>query len=242
MHSKMLLVFFAAAIFTCAAPAPRFRSLSMVVNVNEATIVFGPPDAAPVVTGAPYSADEEQEYRQTLSDGTSNTRRSVIGHFARDSQGRMRLEEAWKAAPIWITEIFDPVQGFAYVLDGQKRIAHRMAIRPSDLRPAATQSTAQQSTTEDLGTQTIEGVFVTGTRTITTLAASPGRNGPSALTYEAWDSPELGLTVLSRSSNGYTDRLIHLSRAEPDAARFRPPAEYTIVDEKESFTTAIKFR
>ena len=103
----------------------------MRVGVHEATIVLGPPRATPSVTDAAYPADEVLEYTTTLADGTHRTQSSVIGHLFRDSHGRIRVEKAWKPAPIWTTEIFDPVEGFGYFLDDQQKIAHRMAMQPS---------------------------------------------------------------------------------------------------------------
>src|SRR5438105_1036217 len=79
-----------------------------------------------VVTGAPYSADQLQTYTRTLPDGASNINSNVISHYARDSQGRMRAEEALKsAASAWRIEIFDPVAHVAYVLDDQAKTATR---------------------------------------------------------------------------------------------------------------------
>src|SRR5258706_15324870 len=127
-----------------AAPTPQFPSLSMSVNVNEATIIFGPPSATQTVRGAAYSADQVLEQTKTLPDGTHTTRSSVIGHLFRDSRGRTRMEKAQKAAPFWITEIFDPVGGFAYILDEQKKIAHRMAMQPPPPQPVATRQSDVQ--------------------------------------------------------------------------------------------------
>ena len=153
------------------------------------------------------------------------------------------MEQAWKAAPFWITEIFDPLGGFAYILDEQKKIAHRMAMQPRPPQPVATRQGDVQTTTEKLGPQTIEGVIAEGTRTTTIIPAGAGRNAqPTTLTFETWDSEELKVTVLTRSSNGYTTRLTNLSPVEPDLKRFQPPAHYAVVDEKDSFTMTVKFQ
>jgi hypothetical protein len=245
MNIRIIPLLFVSALFIGAETMPTFSSLAMNVGVYEATIVLGPPRASPSVTGAAYSADEILEYTTTLADGTQRTQSSVIGHLFRDSQGRIRVEKAWKAAPIWTTEIFDPVEGLAYLLDDQQKIAHRMAMQPSQPHPVAAHEggVVPQTTTEKLGAQTIEGVRAEGTRTTTTVAPGPAGNGhPASLTLETWDSPELKLTVLTTSSNGYTSKLTHLSRVEPDRTRFQPPALYTVVDEKDSFTMTVKFR
>jgi hypothetical protein len=217
------------------ASAQQFASSSWNVKAGEVTAVFGPPRPAPILTGAPYSADEVQDY--TPPDGNSSPRSNVISHFARDAQGRTRIERAYKAAPIWLTEIFDPVAGVAYLLDDQKKVAHRMPLPPV---AAATAPPANpRATIERPDSQTIEGVMAEGTRTV--LGSPPGSGRP-AFTVETWESPELKLTLLTRSSNGYTSRLTNLSRAEPDAALFRPPSGYTVVHEKDPFPMTIQFQ
>lgn len=81
--------------------------------------------ATPTVTGAPYSADQVQQYTRTLENGTSTTSTHVIGHFFHDSQGRTRTESALKSSPTWRIEILDPLAGVAYILDDKNKVAHR---------------------------------------------------------------------------------------------------------------------
>ena len=81
-----------------------------------------------------------------------------------------------------------------------------------------------------LGTQSIEGVTVEGTRV----------TGP--LTIETWTSPELKVDLIVRSSNGYSSKLIHLTRTEPDPALFRPPDDYRVVDDAAPFPMTIRFQ
>jgi len=156
------------------------------------------------------------------------------------------MELAQKPAPIWLTEIFDPVGGFGYVLDEQNKVAHRMALQQGSATPATETGRGgmlPETISEKLGTRMIEGVSAAGTRTTTTLpAGAVGKGLPKPLTLETWDSEELRVTVLTRSSNGYSTRLTNLSRAEPDPARFRPPVDYSVVDDKDSFTMTIKFQ
>jgi len=167
----------------------------------------------PTVTGAPYSADQVQE-RSVVENGQLVTNTAVIGHFYRDSQGRTRTESALKNTPAWRIEIQDPVAGLAYVLDEKTKMAYRTRI--STTAPARN----PRATVVNLGTQTIDGLVAEGI-----LTTYP------ALSVETWDSVELKVTVLTKSSNGYSSRLVNLKREEPDVALFRPPAEYTIVDQ-----------
>jgi hypothetical protein len=123
MSTRIIPLLFVSAQFIGATTMPTLPSLLMRVGSHEATIVLGPPGGTPSVTGAAYSADEVLEYTTTLADWTHRTQGSVIGHLFRDAHGRIRAEKAWKAAPIWTTEIFDTVEGFAYLLDDQQKIA-----------------------------------------------------------------------------------------------------------------------
>jgi hypothetical protein len=220
-------------VLVAAASAQQFASSSMIVKDGEVAAVYGPPRPAPTVTGVPYSADEIGEY--TPPDGNSSPTNGVIARFARDTQGRTRIERVYKAAPFWLTEIFDPVGGVAYLLDDQKKVAHRMPLPPA---PATNASPSPWATIEKLGSQLIEGTVAEGTRTIFRSPVDAGRS----LTVERWESPELKITLLTKSSNGHRSRLINLSRTEPDYTLFRPPSDYTVVDEKDPFPMKVRFR
>lgn len=90
-------------------------------------------------------------------------------------------------------------------------------------------------TDEKLGTQTIEGLEAEGTRhTITIPAGEQGNSQPVVISSEAWYSPELKMNVLSKESNPMTGerttKLTNVSRGEPAASLFQPPADYAIVE------------
>jgi hypothetical protein len=93
-----------------------------------------------------------------------------------------------------------------------------------------------QVETESLGTQVIEGLTATGTRTITIIPVDAEGNDQSIrIVMDTWYSPELH-TVILRSrddprSGQNTLRFKDISVTEPDPALFRPPADYKIVDE-----------
>jgi len=93
---------------------------------------------------------------------------------------------------------------------------------------------------EDLGTQVIEGVVVQGHRnTMTWAAGSQGNDRPFQVVNETWFSPDLKETVLSKTidprSGENTTKLINISRNEPSADLFIPPADYQVVDETGPF-------
>ena len=229
----------------------------------------GPRFLGGAIRGAPYSGDYLSDHTQTLADGTHISQSNPTERVSRDSEGRTRTERPFPMAPLpqrvgkfSMIEIADPVAGFAYVLDDVNRVAHRIALpqRPQmggagvsfeRGAPAAT-STAPapdpsrpQFSTEKLGTQMIEGLIADGTRTTTTWpVGAQGNDRPLVDTSEHWLSTELKVTVLSKSSsarNGEsTMKLINISRTQPDAALFQPPPDYTIADEKDSFTVTLK--
>jgi len=89
---------------------------------------------------------------------------------------------------------------------------------------------------ERLGTQTIEGVLAEGTRMTTTYPVGfLGNDRPVTTVTETWTSREIGMAVLTRTSDPRsgesTMKLMNISRAEPDPSLFQPPAGYQVVDQ-----------
>ena len=92
-----------------------------------------------------------------------------------------------------------------------------------------------QLTTEDLGSQTMQGVTVNGTRTTRVIAAGQiGNDAPISVVNEVWMSPDLKTVVYSKRSDPrmgvQTFQLTNITRAEPDPSLFTVPAGFTIVD------------
>lgn len=91
---------------------------------------------------------------------------------------------------------------------------------------------AKEVKTESLGTQTIEGVSATGTRTIRTIPAGEiGNERPLEITSEVWTSPDLQTVVLSKRNDPRTGetvyKLTNIQRAEPDPSLFQVPSGFT---------------
>jgi hypothetical protein len=104
---------------------------------------------------------------------------------------------------------------------------------------------AAQVDTEDLGTQTIEGVIVTGTRTTKTIPAGRiGNEKPISIVIEVWTSPELKTVVMSKRSDPrmgeQTFRLTNIVRAEPDASLFTVPADFKVIDGQQTVIYRMK--
>jgi hypothetical protein len=92
---------------------------------------------------------------------------------------------------------------------------------------------------KSLGTQTIEGVEATGTQSIVTIPAGAiGNEQAIKIVSESWYSPALQVVVLSKRSDPRTGemvyRLTQLDRAEPAAALFQVPSDYTVKDMMET--------
>jgi hypothetical protein len=161
--------------------------------------------------------------------------------------------------PVFI-EVTDPVAGYRYSFDSNTKTAHRSQIGhgkvlttiappPSPPPPGAAAVQAFQSgpnsataqrprpeiSREPLGTQTMEGVLATGTRTTTTYPVGFfGNDRPITTTRETWMSRDLGMAILTKTSDPRsgetTMRVTNISLTEPDPSLFQPPADYEIVD------------
>jgi len=103
----------------------------------------------------------------------------------------------------------------------------------------------RQTSIEQIGERNIEGVAVSGRRVTQEIpAGEAGNDRPVVVVSDMWQSRELRMDILMeifdpRFGKG-TTRVTNISRAEPDASLFVPPADYTIVDEKDSFTMTLK--
>ena len=107
--------------------------------------------------------------------------------------------------------------------------SHTMVISGLSSKPAPNVQT------EDLGKQVVEGVEAEGTRTTRTIPAGEiGNEQPIQIVSERWFSPELQVTVMTRSSDPRSGetiyRLTNIVRAEPAATLFQVPADYAVKD------------
>lgn len=205
------------------------------------------------LTGEPYSADTETEKSQTLSDGTHIHYKRITEKNYRDSAGRTRSEH-FPLLPLEFQNnddlpvsiiISDPGAGTSYQLDPRTRTAHQMVpirlsapVTPPVQRQPIPPSLKPTFSNEDLGTQTIEGLFVYGTRSTNTFPVGyQGNDRPMVTVHDQWMSKELGVIVLSTTTSPaegeLTTRLINLSRDEPDPSLFEVPADYTIVSQSQ---------
>ena len=210
-----------------------------------------------VVKGAPFSATASSESTQTLQDGTS-IHRTTSSALYRDSQGRFRREVTLSGfgplqasgKPHTMITIGDPVAGVHYMLDPEKKVAHKMTPHKggkggafSDENAQAFEQKMQKRIAkqeadgtvkkESLGTQAINGVNAEGTRITHTIPAGQiGNDKPIQMVFERWYSPDLQIVVKSTRNDPRfgttTYSLTNVQRAEPAAALFTVPADYTV--------------
>jgi hypothetical protein len=87
--------------------------------------------------------------------------------------------------------------------------------------------------TISLGTKTIEGVTVNGTRIARTIPAGAiGNEKAIEIVFERWYSPDLLTDVMTKRSNPFSGetvfQLTNIKREEPEASLFQVPADYKI--------------
>ncbi|HTC91321.1 MAG TPA: hypothetical protein VK686_23615 [Bryobacteraceae bacterium] len=92
-----------------------------------------------------------------------------------------------------------------------------------------------QAQNEDLGSKTMEGVSVMGTRTTRTVPAGQiGNDKPLSIVTEVWMSPELKTIVYSKRSDPRTGdqtfALTNIVRSEPDPSLFMVPSDFKLID------------
>ncbi len=210
------------------------------------------------VTGAPYSGQTSSETVQTLPDGTHLTHQAARGVTTyRDSMGRVRTELPMfpnhpGGLSFTMVQVSDPVGGYFYVIDSVNQVVHRIVARssgpsmPHSPSPASrTLPDGTEITVESLGTSTLLGVPVAGTKATTTYPAGSrlGNDRPVTATNEIWTSPQLGVVISSTNSqpggNVNTMTMKNFSTAEPDPSLFAVPAGYKVVDETGGFTIKV---
>jgi hypothetical protein len=234
---------------------PLRRSVLCVMTLAAAALAQGPPDLrllgarpgrpAPLVKGAPFSADVVTETTQVLPDG-NKIRQTSSERMYRDGEGRTRREPslsslgATGSAP-QIAFVDDPVAGASYALD----LTNRTVSKSSWSRAVGTRSRFFQPLdgaprqrpadpnvkTESLGRQTIAGVPADGTRTTQTIPAGQIGNAlPIQIVSERWYSPDLQMVVLSRRSDPRSGETVmqmtNIIRAEPPSTLFVPSADF----------------
>lgn len=201
-----------------------------------------------VVKGAPFTASFSRHTTQTLADGNTIDR-TTTGNLARDSEGRTQRDVTLPAIGAWAASgtapqavfINDPVAGVHYILHPDRKVARKIPPPPGSpgvLNSGRIQKFAEawqkETTTVSLGTQTMEGLAVEGTRTTRTIP--PGEIGNAKaieIVTEKWYSPDLQTYVMTKHTDprvGETVfQLTNIKRRDPPAP-LQVPADYTITE------------
>ncbi len=197
------------------------------------------PGSREPVTGAPYSGVETMTFKRILADGNEISRHDETKVY-RDGQGRVRMERTGtnrQGQTRTIVTIFDPVAGYSYMLNPATKVAHRMQLPPAgEPAPASGMGPRRgEVKTQDLGTQTVNGLPATGTRTTETIPAGAiGNQQPIPVVRETWISTALKVPVQIKSSDPRAGKgtmdLTGVKTGEPDAALFQVPSDYTVRD------------
>jgi hypothetical protein len=199
----------------------------------------------PSVLDSPYSVELEQKREQTLADGTHIVQVTRQKRY-RDSQGRMRMEFNLSSDtgnfPRTSVTISDPAadKTMSWMVGDHMESVYnvgKMLVAPaSDIPQQSVPTPTQQhqrpqQTRESLGMQDVQGVPCRATRTTTVyLAGMIGNDHPVTVISEQCYSQELGLALSAHSSDPRygtsTTTVVSISRTEPDAALFHPPAGF----------------
>jgi hypothetical protein len=202
-----------------------------------------------LVKGLPYTAEAVSELTQTLGDGTSISRKSSMA-VARDGEGRLRRERIIDSIGPFSTGdgrrtlivIDDPTLGSHFVLDVENKTVRKVRNPqppPGGGRPPGDiddqRGEFADGKVESLGKKSIEGIEAEGTRaTVTIPVGEIGNDRVIEIVSERWFSPELQVVLQSKHSDprmGDTIyRLTNIKRTEPDAALFKIPADYKMLE------------
>lgn len=194
-----------------------------------------------LIAGQPFSADVVIEDTRRLFDGSTVTKQRR-GAIYRDGQGRTRREQPLETVggfnivgsdnkPLSLVFINDFAAKTQTFLDLNNKVARTSRLGPQ-AKPFENDQ-PEDAKTESLGTRTIEGVRVEGSKT--TFEIPVGRLGndkPIAVITESWFSPELGVIVMSRHvdplAGEHVFKLVNLRRGEPSAELFNIPAGFRV--------------
>ena len=195
-----------------------------------------------LVKDQPFSADTMIEDTRRLYDGSTVTKK-IQGAIYRDAAGRTRREQPLEMVGGFNivnennkTQMLVFINDFAaktqYFLDLNNKIARKNRIG-LNVPPRDEPQGPDNAKSESLGTKTIEGVSVEGTRITFELPAGQiGNDKPIQVVTENWYSPELQLIVMSRHldplSGEHVFRLVNVKRTEPAADLFSVPAGFRI--------------
>lgn len=191
----------------------------------------------------PYTAKQETTHVQTLADGT-NVTTVTEAEIWRDADGRTRTDTIRTQPDGTITRyvsVYDPVTRVRYSWSvGTPSTSKIVSVyhypQPVQQSVPTIPPTARRYypyKTESLPPQTINDIYVEGTRTTrTTPAGYEGNDRDINVINENWYSSELGIQmrmIYDDPRNGKnTIEVTDIKRTAPDPALFKLPDGYTV--------------
>lgn len=200
------------------------------------------------VPNAPFVAEVEIVSHEKLPDGTEHIV-STRNHIARSSSGIIRNERRRLMPTSFQGEsrllevhLYDPSSRQSTMFEPETHLA-RVTTLPAPPRPAADQRAPNQqpalppdTTQTALGTESLDGVELEGTRKTRTIPAEiSGTGQPVQVIDEYWYSPALSIYMIIRHNDPRTgEQLVavtHVQRTQPPATDLTVPSDFKIVDE-----------
>lgn len=197
------------------------------------------------IPGKPFSANTTTNWTRTLEDGSTVTRH-LDAILARDGRGRIYRERhnfvpagSNDPGPLYEIHLTDPVAKTDLLCDGRGYVCILSDYNPRTYFETTPEGSydhgARTLRREYLGSATIEGIRVLGTReTTTTIPGVVGNEKPIVSTREFWYSDDLetnlAVTRIDPVNGKQTIGLSHISRNEPDPHLWDVPIGFKVRD------------
>jgi hypothetical protein len=201
------------------------------------------PTAAVQQQYQPYSIKSHSARFQTLADGTHITT-VTTSQVWRDADGRTRQETYSTlndGTPSHFISIYDPAAHvrMTWTVDNPNMAKVVNVYRDPQpvVQPVTTvQPTAQRyypTSNQSLPPQTIDGIYVTGSRNTRTIPAGyAGNDRDITTTTEGWMSQTLGIELRYITDDPRTGKqtteVTDIQQTAPDPALFQPPEGYQV--------------
>ena len=201
------------------------------------------------IANAPFSAKTTTEWTRKLEDGSTVILR-LDAFLARDSHGRVYRENhhfvpanTKDDAPMYEIHLLDPVTRTQLYCLGKAYECTLTEYKPKTHFETTPEGSyvddTRTLTRERLGTDTIDGLSVIGTReTWTTRPGAAGNEQPLVSTREFWYSEELqtnlAVTRIDPLVGKQVIHLSHISREEPDQHLWDVPIGFRVRDLRSS--------
>ena len=205
------------------------------------------------VPNAPFTAKVDIISHEILPDGTVNIR-TTVAHVARSSSGRIYNERrqlvpaSFKDEPILLSAlIYDPNNRLSTFYEPATHLARERTLPqpprpPANAVPGPAPANNPYFKEEQIGTQPLGGLTLTGIRRTRTIPAQASTTGKDiVITDEYWYSPDLSIYMIIKHNDPRTGEQIvavsEVDRHEPPATLMSVPPGYKVVDENPPETT-----